>query len=53
MRPVQTLPDPKKGFVIIHRCDKCGATVRNKTAHEAKVQPDDMDLIIRLTAGNN
>ena len=29
----------------------CGAVVRNKAAHEAKVQPDDMDLIIRLTAG--
>ena len=22
LRPIQTLPDPKKGFVIIHRCDK-------------------------------
>ena len=50
LRPVQTLPDPKKGFVIIHRCDKCGATVRNKAALEGN-QPDDNDLLIKLTAG--
>ena len=51
LRPIQTLPDPKKGYIIIHRCDKCGKTVRNKAAHEAKIQPDDNDLLIRLTAG--
>ena len=43
-------PDPKKGFIITHRCTKCGAIRRNKAAHEAKVQPDDMKLIIALTA---
>ena len=51
--PIRTEPDPKKGYIIIHRCDRCGKTVRNKTAHEAKIQPDDNDLIIRLTAGLN
>ena len=51
LRPIQTLPDPKKGYIIIHRCDKCGKTVRNKAAAEAKVQPDDNDLLIKLTAG--
>lgn len=51
LRPIRALPDPKKGFILVMRCDKCGATVRNKTAHEARVQPDDTDLIIRLTAG--
>ena len=50
LRPVQTLPDPKKGFIIIHRCDKCGAEVRNKAAHEAKTQPDSMKLLIKLTS---
>jgi formylmethanofuran dehydrogenase subunit E len=50
LRPIQTLPDPKKGFIIIHRCERCGEVVRNRSAHEAKVQPDDMDLIIKLTA---
>ena len=33
-------------------CEKCGETVRNKAAHEAKIQPDDTELIIKLTAGS-
>jgi hypothetical protein len=49
--PIKAGPDPKKGFIIIHRCKKCGQTVRNKSAHEAKIQPDDTDLLIKLTAG--
>lgn len=51
MRPVRVEPDPKKGYVIVHRCEKCGALRRCRAAHEAAVQPDDMDLLIRLTAG--
>ena len=50
LRPIQTLPDPKKGFVIIHRCDKCGKIHRNRAANEAKVQPDSIGLIIKLSA---
>ena len=53
-------PDPKKVEAWdrlhdkrnLYRCERCGATVRNKAAHEAKVQPDDMDLIIKLTAAD-
>ena len=52
LRPVRVLPDPKKGYVIIHRCDKCGEERRNRAANEAPVQPDDIDLLIRLTAGS-
>ena len=51
LRPIQTLPDNRRGFIIIHRCERCGATVRNKAAFEAKVQPDDGDLLIKLTSG--
>ena len=51
LRPVRAEPDAKRGYVIVHRCEKCGATSRCRAAHEAKVQPDDIDLIIRLTAG--
>ena len=50
MKPVAALPDPKKGYIIIHECTVCGARRRNKAAHEAKVQPDDIRLIISLTA---
>lgn len=51
LRPVQVLPDPRKGYIIVYRCEKCGATVRNKAAYPAKIQPDDIDLLIKLTAG--
>ena len=43
--PVQTLPDAKKGFIIIYKCSKCGATVRNMMARD-----DDTELLIKLTA---
>ena len=51
LSPIRAEPDPKRGYIITHRCKRCGKTVRNKTAHEAKVQPDDISLIIKLTAG--
>ena len=51
MEPIRTEPDPKKGFVIIHQCTRCGQICRNRAAHEAKVQPDNRSLLIRLTAG--
>jgi hypothetical protein len=50
LRPIKAEPDAKRGYVIVHRCEKCGAISRNKAAHEAKTQPDDMNLIIKLTA---
>ncbi|MFA5561639.1 MAG: RNHCP domain-containing protein [Eubacteriales bacterium] len=50
MQPLQVLPDARKGYVILHQCRRCGAVVRNRAAHEAKVQPDDMRLLIALTA---
>jgi len=50
LEPVKVVTDPKKGYIIIHRCKKCGAVKRCKAAHEAPVQPDNIDLIIKLTA---
>ncbi len=51
MEPVKAEPDPKRGYILTHRCTKCGAERRNKTAHEAKHQPDDLKKIIALTVG--
>lgn len=50
MRPVKVELDAKKGYVIVHRCEKCGEIKRNRAAHEAKIQPDDLGLLIELTA---
>ena len=44
--PIRADPDPKKGFIITHKCRKCGAIRRNKAAAD-----DDRTLLIRLTAG--
>lgn len=51
MEPIRVEPDAKKGYVIIHRCTKCGEIHRNRAAHEAKDQPDSIRLLIKLTAG--
>lgn len=44
LEPVSAEPDPKKGFIITHRCTRCGALRRNKAASD-----DNMNLIIELT----
>ena len=49
MDPIKVETDAKKGYIIIHKCRKCGAVRRNKAANEAKVQPDDVSLLIKLT----
>ena len=51
MDAIKVETDPKKGYIIIHKCRRCGEVKRNKAAHEAKVQPDDIRKIIKLTAG--
>ena len=51
MEPIRVEPDRRRGYVIIHRCTKCGEIGRNRAAHEASVQPDNISLLIRLTAG--
>lgn len=48
LEPVFAEPDPKKGYIITHRCTRCGALRRNKAASD-----DDLDLIIALTVNKN
>ena len=50
MEPIAAEPDPKRGFIITHRCTKCGAVRRCKAALGPKGQTDDMSLLIALTA---
>ncbi len=49
LKPIFAEPDAKKGYIITHECQKCGEKRRNRAAHDAKVQPDNIDLIIKLT----
>lgn len=45
LKPVKVEINSKRGFVIVHRCEKCGEIRRNKAADD-----DDRNLIIALTA---
>ena len=45
LKPIGLEIDSKKGYVILFRCEKCGAIRKNKTAKD-----DDMDKIIKLSA---
>ena len=51
LRPIRTEPDPKKGFVVIHRCEKCGEIRRNRAAMNGDT-PDDRKLLIKLTVAD-
>lgn len=42
--PIAVENNPKKGYVIIYRCEKCGAIRRNIAAKD-----DNMSLIIKLS----
>ena len=50
MDAVKVEISPKKGYVILHKCRKCGEIKKNRAATDALVQPDDIDKIIKLTA---
>ncbi len=45
LEPVGLIIDAKKGYVIVHKCKKCGAIRKNKAAKD-----DNMDLIIELSS---
>ena len=45
LKPISVEINPKKGYVIIYQCEKCGVIRKNKAAED-----DNMELIIQLTA---
>lgn len=45
LKPIGIEINPKKGYVIIYRCQKCGTIRKNKAAKD-----DNLDLIIKLSA---
>ncbi len=51
LKPISAIPDAKKGYIIIHKCQKCGELRRNKAALAGK-QGDDIKKIIGLTVAN-
>lgn len=49
MRPVGLAYRRKKGWQIVHLCERCGARVVNRVA-EQTVQPDDIVALARLSS---
>ena len=47
---VKVETDAKKGYIILHKCRKCGQIKRNRAAYGVKTQPDDLKKLIALTA---
>jgi hypothetical protein len=46
MAPIAIDHHPAKGFVIVHKCLRCGKVGRNRVAYGS----DDFDLVARLAA---
>jgi DNA-directed RNA polymerase subunit RPC12/RpoP len=44
MEPIFATKDGKKGWIITHKCTKCGKIIKNKTADD-----DNFEEIIKLT----
>ena len=48
LKPIKVELSAKKGYVIIYKCEKCGAIRKNKAAED-----DDTLKLIKLTVENN
>ncbi|MBB5233208.1 RNHCP domain-containing protein [Deinococcus budaensis] len=49
MAPVGLEQSGKKGWVIVHRCLKCGFAGRNRAALDDPAQPDSWDVMVALS----
>lgn len=49
LEPVGVEHSAKKGWVLVHRCRRCGAVRRNRAALDDPEQPDDYDAIVALS----
>ncbi|MEU6081048.1 RNHCP domain-containing protein [Streptomyces sp. NPDC047108] len=47
MRPVAVEHHSAKGFMIVHRCEGCGARGRNRVADDPH-QGDDLDMVLAV-----
>ncbi len=50
LEPVGVESSGKKGWVIVHRCQRCGVERRNRAALDDPHAPDDFDAVIALSS---
>jgi len=43
LKPISITPDSRRGFMIHYTCEKCGAKINNKAAHD-----DNFEEILRI-----
>jgi len=46
MAPVAVQHDARRGWMIVHRCTRCGAVRRNKAALNDPAQPDRFEALV-------
>ena len=44
MKPIGTDHDGKKGWMIVHECERCGKKIPNKVAPDDQFPPDDLNV---------
>ncbi len=50
LEPVAVLHSGKKGWVIVHRCQRCGEERRNRAASDDPLMPDDHEALVALAS---
>jgi hypothetical protein len=50
MKPVSLEGSAGRGWVLVHACENCGFTRRNRTAERDPRQPDRWDRLVELSA---
>lgn len=48
LEPVGIETNSKKGYMVIHQCNKCGHRIKNKLNLEDPVQPDSFERMLDL-----
>jgi hypothetical protein len=49
MAPIAVRQDARRKWLIVHRCERCGAVRGNKAALDDPSQPDRFDELLRVT----
>jgi hypothetical protein len=50
MEPIGAEHSGKKGWIIVHRCTRCGEVRRNRAALDDPLVPDDLEVLTALAA---
>lgn len=50
MTPVAVLYNARKGYQIVHRCERCGEQRRNVASLDDRRQPDSLEALLEVMA---